>query len=1073
MAYQRLRLLGDGDCFFYCAAIQYWVAKESGVIPEIWLSGSPELGQPWYQRSFTGYAAAARRAVAEWLAAKVFGGSLTLTDLEGAWRKVRELKDLTSLGEILPNVEFGDLEEGDFKSGMPNDLRAIWAGLNADSDSLKRRVYAAFFIIWYARWAEQETIGIEAKEEKSEEKGGEKSPITWPQLGLLLDVECRPQVWARVDQKYQLNGFAIRALSELEGWKLNLFVVNENDGWEGYDYEESLQYVLNTIGPDHFDPLIWFPDRVEEEGEFLYGFNPTFQGWESATGTAPIETFASRHTESTMRNPFMLGLAVWNVNHLGLPKTQGLSKWELPGLAVPDWMKPASATGRRSTRKDVKYSELDVEEESEGSDEFEVEEKKPEKKDKEKEGSSKFQVDPDLDEDSSGEYQNDEDEEDDEDAEKAPLKLAAIDQIVKLNLDWLDVLALNEVNMGVSRIKSGELYTVYKGPKMISVGPQSNSGQKEYYPLLITNRKRDFKIEYAGCFAVDPSGNETSNDPYYWIKPANLAERTNPTEAPKKKQRRRSSKKKSTKEADAKKPTKKNADPDPGPLDKLPSYRPVVVHRLKIDGKFYVNVGIVHTTPGGTEFERACVYQQLDQFFQKAHTGAYDKVKTQDHWLICGDFYLFAESLVFDKEGSQKQYGDAGRLAEGVHKFLVSLYEEIQRLIEIARALEQQPASPEIRKKRTQDDKLRLSLSTGLVPQPTLQIKNLEEVAEGVKKRAEQLEQKKADPGLFDLCYSIVNKTASDARVVDGARAALEKPDEKKAQPKTVDQQDEAPTERKKKTEDEQDENIAGEAYFDRNKRLSAQIVHQFRNLTGVTFEAQLENKYQLMQPIWGTNIHAKAPEIDTTNARNPRVSALRLADFVVCSLGWQSGFVGLVHHKKTGILRVDDDAVTTSQYWRLISDHFPIGGRFSTRADDLRVMHIVIEDLEGEKKQARGLLFLMQLYDILRRRYEEWVPDVYAERAYQTCMENRAYGKAFALLRSAIARFLGDAVYFDLADAMSNLTIEADTQTVEDLVIKVCEATDPNNWVAQEDIKLDDVDMTQTNKDAENLELS
>jgi hypothetical protein len=156
---------------------------------------------------------------------------------------------------------------------------------------------------------------------------------------------------------------------------------------------------------------------------------------------------------------------------------------------------------------------------------------------------------------------------------------------------------------------------------------------------------------------------------------------------------------------------------------------------------------------------------------------------------------------------------------------------------------------------------------------------------------------------------------------------------------------------------------------FAKNREASARWLNRFRNVLGRSFEAKLRRKFNVLQTIWGTNIHGAAV-VDPTGS-NPRVeyASFRIADFAVCSKTWRSCEIGVFHKSKEGILRVDDKAVTTTVHWRALSDHFPIGGRFSLGVGDRRVQKIFVEESDSDFREARNVMYVR---DILQGLYGE-----------------------------------------------------------------------------------------------------
>jgi len=98
-----------------------------------------------------------------------------------------------------------------------------------------------------------------------------------------------------------------------------------------------------------------------------------------------------------------------------------------------------------------------------------------------------------------------------------------------------------------------------------------------------------------------------------------------------------------------------------------------------------------------------------------------------------------------------------------------------------------------------------------------------------------------------------------------------------------------------------------------------------FRNEFNLTFAKFVQDrKLQLLQPVTGTNWKTKEVV---------RWRAAQIADFYVIK-NWQTCGVGIVDPVK-GIALADAEDMRFSQYWRLSSDHWPVGAYLCTATDD------------------------------------------------------------------------------------------------------------------------------------------
>jgi len=130
-------------------------------------------------------------------------------------------------------------------------------------------------------------------------------------------------------------------------------------------------------------------------------------------------------------------------------------------------------------------------------------------------------------------------------------------------------------------------------------------------------------------------------------------------------------------------------------------------------------------------------------------------------------------------------------------------------------------------------------------------------------------------------------------------------------------------------------------SFYRRNRLWSGKTLHRLRNALSYTFEAQLRGRFHVLHTVWGTNVHAAAPiEING----KPDFCQFRIADFMICSRRFQSCEIGVFQYPELGqgLFRVDGvwdkdewlDFPHTNA-WRRLSDHFPVGGIFSTASYD------------------------------------------------------------------------------------------------------------------------------------------
>jgi len=986
MPYDMLRVAGDGDCFFSSVGVHLKILS-GAQIPLDWFTVDSGNHAPPYHGFYVGAGRQVREGIADWLAQKLLGTSLTV--ITSLWDSVVSPLEFKNIGAALNAPDFSSVPEVSWLAHVPDALADRYRASKTDA---QRSCWISLYVYWYQRsyrWIEYSS--------------------QWAELCRLLELP-KLCIWGHFDTTQahaqgKTAGFAAAAVQEYFG--LTLVPVATNvDIWSLIVHDQNAWYIRNDAA--HFNPLVWRQD--------VLSISLTQHKSEMEIDNGPVSTTtttsqaASRSLRNTVRDPFILGLAVWNVNHLGEkppePKrTSAKNKPDTSSLIMETKRKRTS----RFNIADLYEDENEDEDESESEDDeedayidFDV--KAFTKKDKafEKE-EMKFEKVQKAHDDT-----------------KNQQKLKAIGDLFDKQGRWMDLLALNEINLGVGRIEdqANGRYKVYRGPRMIAVGGQRLSTQKEYYPLLINLKRTDYTIEHKGCIAVRADGtfkNVAENELYPWIKSGSAA-------------RRESNKSQLIGADELSKQLRKMDQAENRWWDQLPNHRPVIVHRLEVD-KVKVNVAIIHTTPGGTEFERSMVYAQLREFFRNAKNGRYDAGKG-DLWLIAGDFYLYSESLVIPTEEEFKWSALMQDVQRNVFdQCLKELPQTASKLKEaivslgktLAAQLKERLADKTFFPDLGQNPKLGISAEDykeaadywidrlkkaakrieaaceGLGKPPTDYWKKFEMIRETIaflahprgiwwqaNKFAAEMDQK------FEALKSADVEMQEDIGTM-GTHSTSATPS--KVKPQKLEMKEEQPQKgeggmkrrepegssddvHEDEDEDEEDELLEGDSYFLRTSTIGRQVMQVLRNVSGATFQAALGDSYRIFQPVWGTNIHVQAKPIDVTNPANPKTTSLRLADFIISSTQCQSAFVGLVHHEKEGILRVDDDNVSTTCAWRAISDHFPVGGLFSLRSDDLRVHHIVIEDLADQKKQMRGFLHVLTAYHYLRTRFQAF-PDL------------------------------------------------------------------------------------------------
>lgn len=122
------------------------------------------------------------------------------------------------------------------------------------------------------------------------------------------------------------------------------------------------------------------------------------------------------------------------------------------------------------------------------------------------------------------------------------------------------------------------------------------------------------------------------------------------------------------------------------------------------------------------------------------------------------------------------------------------------------------------------------------------------------------------------------------------------------------------------------------------------------RNVLGITFQKLLPGHWLISQAISGTNSDLKPAALNEAIGQDPRQRApvtarLRVADFFLYNATWgigpicsPNGRMGLFDPEAGGLHWHDEADLRHSRRWLAVSDHFPVGGMFSTDPEDPRL---------------------------------------------------------------------------------------------------------------------------------------
>jgi len=944
-----------------------------------------------------------RHAVAEWAAKEIFG--IEKKRFLEACRSLEDGEDVSDLGA--PN--FGRLVTYDsFEECV--QFQKEWDELEA----YEKTEWVLFGLYWL--WQTNDEL-----------KENEEWKSLCQRFGFENGLDC---LYVDFDPHYPVcvsieSGLAPFAVKQLYGITMVLAVEEEeqdlrvpslNTLQEG-DLEFPEYCFLFHNGHLHYEPVLWLPVVVEEISERNFS---TERSMESKSSKEPVKK-ATRHVDTTIRGSWLVGLGVWNVNHLS-----GVDRGKLDEVPV------LKRSERLSKKEKVEYKGMEVEE---------APTRGRAKSKSDKDGAHRG---------ASDDYKN-------------TKKIEAVANLVKNNRDWLDVLALNEVNQGVDRLSHIPGAKMYKGPHLMSVGPSRTIGQHEYYPLLVVERERDFTIAHHSCFAVDHEGRVDRGDEILWMKAKH--KKTLENELGKAEKRKSTKKvKQQVKLPMTVEVTIKKTDTRQVRWQALPTCRPVVVHRLKVDTgasqPIWLNVGIVHTTPGGTEFERFEVYTQLETFFQMAAEKTYDEKGGLNLWIVAGDYYLLGESLVKtledvpNDEETAKAFGELKKdLILGLKEMrktakqamleFENLPEELRKHGEGLKAPEQEVKKKNTKRKATTEEdnvlavkKLAKSHRKGAESS----LEQLEEIAGAIEEKLKELDESDSEGSVnlkelqkeCNQLNSFHERCASDLpghwNLLDDSADWLrvqKEGGEKKVRDGGVTL--EVEVQPKKDEDDEKDEFVSAERFFLRNKGLSKTVRHRLRNLAGTTFEGQVKPLFHVIQTIWGTNLHGEANL--QGGKEGIEYTYFRLADFVVCSKEFRTCEVGLFLEDGK-LTRVDDDKVSTCLYWRTLSDHFPVGGRFSLRENDIAAKRIFVDEDDKTKLQARMLMYLLDFEEGVHNQRKKRQGE--ERELLQSAFRSRDYGKAFAVLKESALRDVPKGLFGEELDWLAKVELSDDPEAVQ-----------------------------------------
>ncbi len=489
------------------------------------------------------------------------------------------------------------------------------------------------------------------------------------------------------------------------------------------------------------------------------------------------------------------------------------------------------------------------------------------------------------------------------------------------------------------------------------------------------------------------------------------------------------------------------------------TFRPTVVYEVKLKRRpnDTFRIGVVHTTPGKARTAETSQQQQSsddemqreDQYLQVK--ALYEKIdaKTPEfctddanpnatvHWIIGGDYYIAAEAQVsspsiaipktgsYSNIGKHRLYDDDGiaDIAEGeLHKRGV----DTSTVAVLIQKLEEQKLFGPIKKKRLKE----LAARAGKIEAGEVNVKNF---TQADYDRTRRLLLVKLWTGLVDR-----------------------------------DQQ--------KSVQERQSRKI--------NEIVSRSGVSVVRHELGLSFVKQLPGSLTLMQPVSGTNWH----EVHGIKKGTPAYYAIaRTADFFVVTRTFELLVIsrtGLLYPKGK-LLLADTEDLSCTEYWKRLSDHFPVacflaleetaepviknairvpeilqtqkGSRDeieALRQDVLATMLLQLLNVIEEHKKAPGLSEAVQYINQYQLRSLITVGDDGKTAIFAITADPEYAGKLITELARILTDFTDDplAILPSAEDAMSDEDPIPNTQEawqIYEELVPILESMGDNAWIS------------------------
>jgi len=551
---------------------------------------------------------------------------------------------------------------------------------------------------------------------------------------------------------------------------------------------------------------------------------------------------------------------------------------------------------------------------------------------------------------------------------------------------WLDILVVQEVkftgiDLLVQQVKN-EL-SVYAGPLMKSSGSKKG-GEHEYYPMIMRKDARSINHQQERHLIVDriwwlaPTG-ESEELAQERITPNTFPQTTWKTVTTGKRQKMR----------------RVSVPPTPDlTWDKRAhkaSFRPVVNYDLMWkDTAVRFHVGVVHTTPGtGGEFNREYEFDQIESMLENVSARATSS-KEEDAafagpWLLAGDYYLFKDSRItsyannaVDAEFRNRleEYRENGKNAPAwleLRKTWRTVRREAKKLpkhilIATLASGSQALAKSAVEGTALTRSRVRAHRECWWIPKqgyteiadedPEMLFElcrkrgvlysELYEFCTFHQNRAKYLSGK-AEQNFFGKWRALLKDNAAVLRF----RPSTFKDPKAPWEPEKGPANQKNPGKRKRSGKSKMDVKISVET--DPTRATFGQRFVDFVDDTPV----------EITQAVAGTNTHlfhdfllddTPDPEQEAAydlylEKKAYYAAHLKVADFIVHTAydddlhgtdgHWRGWCLGLLCPDVGRIVLADSDDLAVSRFWACFSDHFPVGGLFSTRQGENEEKHL------------------------------------------------------------------------------------------------------------------------------------